>query len=438
MLPQQSTLAWSIIISVLHVVAIVSTTFRLCHRLYKRQMWYDDYVVIVPLAFDCVYFVMFWKALTSKDYLRYRNNVHFFTSFMFGFVVNAIVLWFSRISLALSLARIFPRGHIARRFSLCIAVLCFVFFGTTVGLTIGLCQSSGRPWYRIDPHNCKKGPKGIPINGLVGVLADILADTVLFLAPLFVLRRVKLPARERRMILAAFSGSVLTLLAAVVFGVFWYCRVKFGSPAGKVVLRLVVAHIETTVAMIVCNLLLITMFLYRIFRRIHSVDSAPKHTPLAAHAVANPAPPPVPLLPLPSDSSNNTNTSHDSGDATSVSRTGTGTGTGTEGAIEDPKRIVCVPSEGDSGSMLISRSSVLTPIVLTQLDTAGMEWDMLDAPMTEPERSSALTLALELVPGCTTEEERGVDVDVDVDVVGKTKMQEEYESVGDSKGEVER
>lgn len=201
-----------VVISILHVVAILSTLFRICHRAYKRQLWYDDYIAIIPLAFDCVYFTIFWRALTSKgehnpsfwmynrddnhsqsilflDYLRYRNNNHFFTSFMFGVIINMIVLWlvrersfdadiiliihrFSRISLALSLARIFPRGHVARRLSLCISGLCFLFFSITIALTIGLCQGGGRPWYRIDPHYCKKGPKRIPVNGIVAVLGE--------------------------------------------------------------------------------------------------------------------------------------------------------------------------------------------------------------------------------------------------------------------------
>lgn len=91
---------------------------------------------------------------------------------LFGSLILLRIYRFSRISLALSLARLFPPGHVARRLSLCIGGLCFFFFIIIIALTVGLCQGGGRPWYRIDPHYCKKGPKRIPVSGIVGVFGE--------------------------------------------------------------------------------------------------------------------------------------------------------------------------------------------------------------------------------------------------------------------------
>lgn len=83
MLPEQSKLAWSselhlisqgprtidyvftVVITVLHVVAISSTVFRLCHRIRNRQLWWDDYVTIIPLMLDCVYVGVIWMSLSN-------------------------------------------------------------------------------------------------------------------------------------------------------------------------------------------------------------------------------------------------------------------------------------------------------------------------------------------------------------------------------------
>lgn len=82
---------------------------------------------------------------------------------------------FARISLALSLARFFPSGHLARMLSFILSGLYISFFLTVSGLVIGLCQGENLPWYNIDPNNCKGGSPHFPLPGLIGMLCESFA-----------------------------------------------------------------------------------------------------------------------------------------------------------------------------------------------------------------------------------------------------------------------
>jgi len=80
-----------------------------------------------------------------------------------------------------------------------------------------------------------------------------------------------MPKNQRRLIIAAFSASILTLLSAIIVCIFWYGRMDLGPDV--VILRLMIPHIESTTALIVCNTVVVTMFFYRIFHRIYDLEA---------------------------------------------------------------------------------------------------------------------------------------------------------------------
>jgi hypothetical protein len=47
-------------ITLFHVMAALSTIFRLRERYQTRQMWLDDYLVILPMTVDIVYCIIPW------------------------------------------------------------------------------------------------------------------------------------------------------------------------------------------------------------------------------------------------------------------------------------------------------------------------------------------------------------------------------------------
>ncbi|RDB23785.1 hypothetical protein Hypma_008905 [Hypsizygus marmoreus] len=51
---------WRAVATPLHIVAIGSTAFRICHRHRKRQLWWDDYWAAISLCFDAIYMITPW------------------------------------------------------------------------------------------------------------------------------------------------------------------------------------------------------------------------------------------------------------------------------------------------------------------------------------------------------------------------------------------
>ncbi|KAF8963012.1 hypothetical protein BDZ97DRAFT_1065676 [Flammula alnicola] len=274
-LSTQLSVRWAVIITVFHVVAISSTVFRVFHRCRRRQMWFDDYLVIVPLVVDCAYLSTFWISFGYKYGLAQTSDDAMLAYFV-ATVAHFTILWFSRISLALSLARIFSTQHLARRISLSLAGVFFSMYCLIICLTTALCQGQGHPWYRINEADCFKGPQHIAIAGVISVTADFVADILLVVCPFLMLRKLRLPRNQRRLIVAAFSASVLTLIPVSIFCAFWYGRLDLGSHA--TLLKLVAGHVVVTTALLVCNLLVITMFFFRIFRGIYNIEESENST----------------------------------------------------------------------------------------------------------------------------------------------------------------
>ncbi|KAF8157967.1 hypothetical protein B0H34DRAFT_797398 [Crassisporium funariophilum] len=244
------------------------TVFRISHRFRKGQMWFDDWIVVLPFAFDATYLANSWLSFYSPpSVVRYKVM----PSFFFAIFLHFSVIWFSRISLSLSLARIFPPGHRARLLSFFLSALFLVFYLLTVILTTALCQGGGLPWYNINGRNCLTDSKGVAYSGIVSITADFLADSLLVLCPCMMLWRIRLPTNQRRLVLALFSASILTLMSVSLFCALWYGKIYMG--VNEDVLRTTTSHLEATTSLIVSNLLVVTMFFYRIFRRVDNVES---------------------------------------------------------------------------------------------------------------------------------------------------------------------
>ncbi|KAF8161607.1 hypothetical protein B0H34DRAFT_652361 [Crassisporium funariophilum] len=235
----------------LHTLAVGSTVFRLSSRIRRSCMWWDDYVVVIPLCVDIFFCVALWMYPTLTE-IPISDNVHT-VDYWFSLFPCFTVVWLSRISLALSLARIFPPWHVSRYFALALASLFVVLYAICLLLTLLACDG-----FRVNPNNCVKTLGGHNV-------ADLLGDTLLILCPLFTLWRIKLPASERRMVLVVFSTSALTLIEVTTFVVFNYA--SFDNGRALMVIIPMLGHMEAAISLIVCNLLVVVSFFYRAFRK---------------------------------------------------------------------------------------------------------------------------------------------------------------------------
>ncbi|KAF8161390.1 hypothetical protein B0H34DRAFT_378550 [Crassisporium funariophilum] len=283
-LPPQNLLAWQISLTLLHTAPIGFTLVRLAHHWRLGRLWWDDYVVCIPLLADCVYILQIW--------LKYRNGLeasrgpefqNVFYSVYIALSLFFTVIWTSRISLALSIARIFPPNHRARKFAFLLVTtftLTYIIFFLTATLT---CRASHSVWFTLNLSNCTRLPSGRLIGSMpsinpVYLAVDFAADAVLIITPSIMLWKVKLPVKERRLVLVLFSSSILTLLSAIPYALIWFFGVRL-PPDSQLVLYTMIPLFETAFSLLVCNLTIVTMLFYRTLNRPSSPSSPSAHAP---------------------------------------------------------------------------------------------------------------------------------------------------------------
>lgn len=52
--------------TIFHMLALFSTLFRIVYRLRTSRMWWDDYMVVLPLVMDAIYFASLWTLIKSQ------------------------------------------------------------------------------------------------------------------------------------------------------------------------------------------------------------------------------------------------------------------------------------------------------------------------------------------------------------------------------------
>ncbi|KAF8161384.1 hypothetical protein B0H34DRAFT_378340 [Crassisporium funariophilum] len=185
-------------------------------------MWWDDYMACIPLLADCLHVIIIW--------LRNRNGLAaaleferlFFYSNGFTTILFFTVIWTSRISTALSIARIFPAGSRCRRVALGLVILFLLFYLASFLIGILTCRQSSSAWYQLHLRSCLGVKRGSLLTAPFYIAAEILGDVVLIVTPLVMLWKVKLPTKQRRLILGLFTTSILTTISAIPFAASWY------------------------------------------------------------------------------------------------------------------------------------------------------------------------------------------------------------------------
>ncbi|KAF8161383.1 hypothetical protein B0H34DRAFT_700715 [Crassisporium funariophilum] len=269
-LPPQNHLAWKVCITLLHFLAISCTIVRIGHRARTRRMWWDDYVVVVPLAFDFVYIITMWMRLRNHDISWTSPDQEIFiSSTWFASFLYFTIIWFCRISLILSLTRIFPPGHHYRIWTFSIAGAFFLIYVASILLNTLTCP--GKPtWWQLDFGTCLLDGTRYFTASIVGVVLEFAADIVLVITPLFMLWRIKFSRTKRILVLSLFSGSILTILASVLYLVIWYMASSLGPDSRLIFIMM--SHLQVVFSLLVCNLLVVTMLVYCRVQREDSDD----------------------------------------------------------------------------------------------------------------------------------------------------------------------
>ena len=221
-----------ILASVIHAVAISCTVVRLVHRLRIFSLWWEDLYAAISLIFDVVCLVCVWIVNPGINIAADYLTTTAFTS----------VIWAARLSILLAAVRV--TNPIRKTRLACQGIgLCFWIMWIVL-----LVQK-----YIICHHNgCVMG-NSVAISQLI---TDSVSDIALVILPIWLLRNVKLCSKRRAMILSAFTASLSITIVTIAHSI-----ILFGSPSYVAV---IVAHLKTALSLVVCNLLIIVSFIYRL------------------------------------------------------------------------------------------------------------------------------------------------------------------------------
>lgn len=241
--------------TVVQGMALGLTVFRVWFRIQIRRFWWEDAWAAAAGLLGVVYLISSWVNLCSEG----RSSVISFWISSFAF---PCVNWSARMSILLSIARVARPTLWLFRLSLGFVILFFSMWAGFIVHKARNCRSN-RSWYH---EMGQRGPHcHMDHSTAVHQLAtNCVADGILVVFPLRLLWNVNLPTRQRRMILAIFSSSIITTMFSL-----FHVTTQFLSLTE---VEIIAVNLETSSSLIVCNLLVIVTYAYRAVNRKTDTD----------------------------------------------------------------------------------------------------------------------------------------------------------------------
>ncbi|KAF9048940.1 hypothetical protein BJ165DRAFT_1072017 [Panaeolus papilionaceus] len=258
-----------VIVSVVHGLASITTVFRLLHRSRARRLWWDDFWALCATVCSLVTVLVFLLPVRRLPEVDRDNNfaVPVHASIMVVLLVFYVAgLWFARISIAVTIVRLLSDGvfRAAAKTATC-------FFGLSGALLIVMrIVNCGT---KLDKPPLCRMPRYVAYTEL---LLDIMADLWLIVAPLVLLFRTSLSHKHRRLIAGIFGCGLLITSTSVLHVTYLMSR--------EYLMSALTAHIQLSVAVLVCNLLVLVAYVHQ---KYHSRGLGPSRIPNTA-TIAHP------------------------------------------------------------------------------------------------------------------------------------------------------
>ncbi|TFK34018.1 hypothetical protein BDQ12DRAFT_657234 [Crucibulum laeve] len=244
--------------AVCYSVAIASTLLRLYLR--RRKLWADDGWAF----FSMITLIIGMVAVQLATHPKHVGVARYYlmsTTFY-------CVIWSARLSILMSVIRIDPLTE-QRRFLKVIACLFVIVWVTLMAQLFWVCEPMSSKWKNEPTPQCKLDSQ-VAIFQLV---SDILADLVLLISPLRLFYTI-LDKRLRRRLSIIFSTCIITTIVSLVHGVY-----IITTPGYRV---LIVAYVEDSISLIVCNIPILTSFLLH-RKEVSAIDTASQSHETSAH-----------------------------------------------------------------------------------------------------------------------------------------------------------
>ncbi|KAF5322893.1 hypothetical protein D9619_002199 [Psilocybe cf. subviscida] len=265
--PHQSYIVWKVCVTILHCVAIAVSAFRIWLRYRSSRVWWDDYLVVVPMLFDIFYCVTLLAIPPPGPSLE---SIVKASNYWLSLFPSFTVAWLTRICFLLLLARLFPPRHIYRRITLGLTAIFSLTYLTLIALSVPRCDGV----HLVPPpgslgKRCKMAQK-ISARLVFGLTTDLLSDLILVVWPLLMLYRVKLSRpKDRPLVIVSLGCSIFTFLLIVAIVVFSWGPITIDNNYYIVVCML--AHMTAAVSLIACNMPVVACAAYRALQRARGV-----------------------------------------------------------------------------------------------------------------------------------------------------------------------
>ncbi|KAF8901399.1 hypothetical protein CPB84DRAFT_1777763 [Gymnopilus junonius] len=185
-----------------------------------------------------------------------------------------MILSGSWIVLALTLARIFPSKHPARRWSFAIvAYLCLSCISCIV-VTIATCETNSGLLNQGELQSCRKGPGGFVVRNIFLFAATLACDTLLIIFSLILLSWMHLVSVEHRLVLIVLCGTALTLLYSISFLIVGNSHAISMGPDILMVVN-GMGNTQTALFLFVSNLPVLCTCLHGSIRRLFRLSNPP-------------------------------------------------------------------------------------------------------------------------------------------------------------------
>ncbi|KAI6163293.1 hypothetical protein EDD17DRAFT_487260 [Pisolithus thermaeus] len=238
--------------TVLEVIGLLLAVFRLSFRYRIRRLWWEDAWACAAFVFATTYLMGTWLDLL------YRKPTSMVGLWMYVFSFNSVI-WFVRHSTLLLVARIIYPSLKLRRMVYGIASVFFLSY---------ISFMAAKLWYYCHDLSWMNntlyfGNALLPLSTnliIFELTTDFITDAILISLPIKLLWSVKLPTRQRRMIVLIFASGITVTLAAT-------CRATCQILELNSIVSLMM-DAEVAFSSIMCNLLVFVMFLYRYGRSI--------------------------------------------------------------------------------------------------------------------------------------------------------------------------
>ncbi|KAI5996852.1 hypothetical protein F5J12DRAFT_346667 [Pisolithus orientalis] len=199
------------------------------------------------MVFDIILAVVGWLYL--YDHARFPQDTRVALYYLADQSFYAVI-WLSRTSILFTVVRLtFPDS--LRRWLIRTAI-AFAVTWMILGAQIFWTCETAAGWKMQPLPRCDMG-KNVAI---AQIIADVLGDTILILAPLRLIYRVRLTKAQKIRLMSAFSTSAVTTVVSLVHA--YYMLTDGGLK------QTMAGIVEVSVSLIVANLSVVVAFLFRI------------------------------------------------------------------------------------------------------------------------------------------------------------------------------